>query len=73
MQRLAEQLGADIACADEAGVGSRTRSGRPWGAVGQPPKVTVSDHRGGYNVLSIVTANGDWRYSVEAQSIDGER
>ena len=43
IQRLAEKLGADIACEDEAGVGIRTRSGRPWGEVGHPPQVTVSD------------------------------
>jgi hypothetical protein len=73
MQRLAEKLGAAIAWEDEAGVGSRTRSGRPGGAVGQPPKVTVSDPRGGDNGLSIVTAHGAWRYSVEAKSIHGER
>ena len=73
MQRLAAKLGADIACEDEAGVGIRTRSGRPWGEVGQPPKVAVTDRRGGYNVLSIVTANGDLRYSLEEKRINGER
>ena len=73
MQRLAEKRGADIAFEDEAGVGIRTRSGRTWGEVGQPPKVVVSDQRGGYNVLSIVTANGDVRYSVEEKTMNGER
>jgi transposase len=73
IQRLAEKLGADIAFEDEAGVGIRTRSGRTWGEVGQPPKVVVSDQRGGYNVLSIVTANGDLRYSLEEKTINGER
>ena len=58
IQRLAEKIGADIAFEDEAGVGIRTRSGRTWGEVGHPPEVAVSDQRGGYNVLSIITATG---------------
>jgi transposase len=73
IQRLAEKRGADIAVEDEAGVGIRTRSGRPWGEVGQPPEVAVSDQRGGYNVLSIITATGEWRYSLEEKNINGER
>ena len=32
IQRLAERIGAEIAFADEAGVGLRTRAGRTWGA-----------------------------------------
>ena len=50
IQRVAATMGADIAFEDEAGVGIRTRSGRPWGKVGPPPEVAVSDRRGGYNV-----------------------
>jgi len=72
-QRLAEKMGADIAFEDEAGVGIRTRSGRTWGEVGQPPAVAVSHPRGGYNVLSIVIANGEWRDSLEEKTIHGER
>ena len=73
IQRLAAKLGADIAFEDEAGVGIMTRSGRTWGKVGQPPAVAVSDRRGGYNVLSIITATGDLRYSLEVTNINGER
>jgi len=73
IQRLAEKMGADIAFEDETGVGIMTRSGRTWGAVGQPPKVAVSDRRGGYNVLSIVTAHGELRYSLEETNINAER
>ena len=47
IQRLAQKLGADIGFEDAAGVKSMTRSGRPWGEVGQPPEGVVSDHRGG--------------------------
>ena len=73
IQRLAAKMGADIAFEDEAGVGIMTRSGRTWGKVGQPPEVAVSDRRGGYNVLSIITATGELHYSLEAKTINGER
>jgi transposase len=73
IQRLAAKMGADIGYEDEAGVGIRTRSGRTWGAVGQPPEVAASDQRGGYNVLSIITATGELRYSLKEQTINGER
>ena len=66
-------MGADIGFEDETGVGIRTRSGRTWGAVGQPPEVRISDHRGGYNVMSIITASGDLQYAVEEKNMNGER
>lgn len=73
IHRLAVKLGADIGFEDESGVGIRTRSGRTWGAVGQPPTVAVSDQRGGYNVLSIITATGDLQYALEEKDINGEQ
>ena len=73
IQRLAEKMGAEIGFEDEAGVGIQTRSGRTWGAVGQPPEVRVSDRRGGYNVLSIITAQGELQYALEQKNMNGER
>ena len=73
IQRLAQKMGAEIGFEDEAGVGIRTRAGRTWGAVGQPPQIAVSEHRGGYNVLSIIRADGDLRYSLDERSINGAR
>jgi transposase len=73
IQRLARKLGADIAFADEAGIGVRTRSGRTWGLVGEPPEIRVTDRRGGYNVLSVVTGQGQMRYSLEAGHINSAR
>jgi transposase len=73
IQKLAKKMGADIGFEDEAGVGVSTRSGRTWGVGGHPPHVTVTDRRGGYNTLSIVTAAGELRYSLEEKSINGER
>ncbi len=73
IQRLAEKLGADIAFEDEAGIGVRTRSGRTWGLVGEPPEIRVTDRRGGYNMLSAVTGQGQMRYSLEAGRINSTR
>jgi transposase len=70
VQRLAKKLGADIGFEDEAGVGIRTRYGRTWGLRGQTPIVRVCMKRGGYNVLSVVTPQGEMRYSVKEESID---
>ena len=73
IQKVAQKIGADIAFEDEAGIGVMTRSGRTWGEVGSPPKVVVSDQRGGYNVLSIVTPKGELIYDMEEKPIDGKR
>lgn len=73
IERLAAKLGADIAFEDEAGIGVSTRSGRTWGAAGQPPEIRVTDQRGGFNVLSTVTAQGQMRYATEAHTINSSR
>ena len=67
IQRLANKIGADIGFEDEAGVGIMTRSGRTWGLVGKTPVVPVSMERGGYNLLSMVTAKGGMRSSHYTQ------
>ncbi len=71
IQRLAEKLGADIGYQDEAGVGIRTRYGRTWGERGQTPIVKACMKRGGYNVMSVVTAEGTLRYSLKEGTING--
>jgi transposase len=73
IQRLAQKMGADIAFEDEAGVGIMTRHGRTWGLSGKTPIVKVSMLRGGYSVLSAVTAQGEMRYSIKDSTINGER
>ena len=73
VQRLAAKMGAEIGYEDEAGVNLQTRSGRTWGAVGHPPEVAASDQRGGYNVLSIITATGELSDALKEQTINGER
>ena len=73
IQMVAEKMGADIAFEDEAGIGIMTRSGRTWGEVNSPPTVTVNQQRGGYNMLSAITANGELIFEIEEQTIDGKR
>lgn len=73
IQKLAEKMGADIAFEDESGVGVDTRHGSTWGLKGKTPVVRVCMQRGGYNVLSIVTAQGQMSYSVQDGTINGER
>lgn len=73
IQKLAQNIGADIAFEDESGIGVMTRSGRTWGKVGSPPKVVVTDRRGGYNVLSMVTPKGELFCDIEERPIDGKR
>ena len=73
IQRLANKMGADIGFEDEAGVGVMTKHGRTWGLRGQTPIVKVSMQRGGYNVLSVVTAKGEMDYSIKDDTINGER
>jgi transposase len=73
IQRLAEKMAGDIAFEDEAGVGVMTRHGRTWGMSGKTPAIKVSMLRGGYNVLSAVTADGGLDYSIQDGTINGER
>jgi transposase len=73
IQKVAAKLGADIFFEDEAGVGIMTRSGRTWGEVNSPPTVIASDQRGGYNVLSAITAQGPTLYyAIEEESINSD-
>ncbi len=73
IERVAEKIGADIAFEDETGIGILTRSGRTWGEINSPPAVIVNRQRGGYNVLSAVTAKGTLLFAIEEKTIDGKR
>lgn len=72
IQKLAQEIGADIGFEDESWVGANTRSGHTWGLVGSPPIVRASDDRGGYHLLSMVTAQGELVYRVDERSINSE-
>lgn len=73
IQQLAKNIDADIAFEDEAGVGVMTRHGRTWGLRGKTPVVRVSMVRGGYNVLSAVTAQGSMDYLIKDGTINGSK
>lgn len=72
IQQLAAKLGADIGFQDESGVGVATRYGQTWGLRGDTPVIKVSMKRGGYNVISAITTEGEMQYSVEEGSVNGE-
>ena len=72
IQRVAEKIGADIGFQDESGVGVMTRYGRTWAPRGDTPVIKVSMKRGGYNVMSVITAEGEMRYSIKEGHINGE-
>lgn len=71
IQRLAEKMDADIGFQDESGVGIMTRYGKTWGLRGETPVIKVSMKRGGYNVMSVITAKGEMRYSIKEGNING--
>ncbi len=73
IQQVAKKIDADIAFEDEAGVGVMTRHGKTWGLRGKTPVVKVSMLRGGYNVLSAVTAQGSMDYSIVDETINGSK
>jgi len=73
IQQLAKNIDADIAFEDESGVGVMTRHGRTWGLQGKTPVVKASMQRGGYNVLSAVTAQGSMDYSIKDATINGSK
>ena len=73
IQRLAERISADIGFEDEAGIGLQSHSGKTWGKAGQTPVVPVTGKRGGCNLLSMITAEGELRFSIEDGKVDSDR
>ncbi|MCX7094069.1 MAG: IS630 family transposase [Methylobacter sp.] len=57
---------------DEPGIGIMTRYGKTWALRGETPIIQASMKRGGYNVMSVVTAEGKMRYSIKEGNINGE-
>lgn len=73
IQRLADRISADIGFEDESGIGLQVHSGKTWGEIGQTPEVSVTGKRGGYNLLSMITPEGDLRFSVKDGKVNSER
>ena len=72
IQKLAKKLDADIAFEDESGVGLSDHAGMTWGEVNHTPDVIMPQTRGGYNLLSIVTAQGELHYSIRSESTNSD-
>jgi transposase len=72
VKRYAEKTGAEIAFEDEAGVHLDAHAGRTWGARGETPEVIATGKRGKFNILSIVTPEGNMQFSLEAGNIDSD-
>jgi len=72
IQNLAKNIGADIAFEDEAGIGLQAHAGKTWGEIGHTPEVAVSGKRGGYNLLSMVTPNGEMRFSIKEGKLNSD-
>ena len=72
IQRFANKIHADIGFEDEAAVDLREHSGKTWGQRGVRPVVRVSGQRGRFNMLSVVTAQGDMRYHVTENYINSD-
>lgn len=68
----AEQAGATIYFADEAGIRSDYHAGSTWAPVGQTPVVSNTGKRFSVNMLSAVTAAGKLRFMVHEGTVTAE-
>jgi len=64
IQRLARQKKAAIFFGDEAGVRSDHHAGTTWAARGKTPVVSSTGARFGLNLISAVSAQGEFRFMV---------
>jgi transposase len=64
IRRLAQQKGAQIFFGDEAGVRSDHHAGTTWAKRGQTPVVSTTGARFGLNMISAVSAQGEFRFMV---------
>ena len=64
IRRLARKKGAQIFFGDEAGVRSDCHAGTTWAKRGQTPVVSTTGARFGLNMISAVSAQGEFRFMV---------
>lgn len=64
IRTLARQKGAQIFFGDEAGVRSDCHAGTTWAARGETPVVSTTGARFGLNMISAVSAQGEFRFMV---------
>jgi transposase len=65
----AKRAGAVIYFADEAGVRSDYHAGTTWAPCGVTPVVKATGRRFGMNVISAVSARGDFRFMVQEGTV----
>jgi len=56
--------------ADESGIRSDHHAGAKWAAIGQTPVVKATGARFGFNMLSAVNANGQFRFMTVEGSVN---
>lgn len=64
IRSLARSLKARIYFGDEAGVRSDHHSGTTWGVKGKTPVVSSTGARFGLNIISAVSAQGEFRFMI---------
>jgi transposase len=70
--RIMRLLGFTPQIADEAGVRSDFHAGTTWAPVGRPPTVKTTGRRYGLNLISAVSARGDFRFMVQEGNVTAE-
>lgn len=69
LQAEAKRVGAVIYFADEAGMRSDYHAGTTWAPCGTTPIVRATGRRFGLNMLSAVSARGDFRFMLHEGSV----
>ncbi len=69
LQAEAKRAGAVIYFADEAGLRSDYHAGTTWAPCGRTPVVKATGRRFGLNVISAVSARGDFRFMVQEGTV----
>jgi transposase len=73
IRSLAKRLRAQVFFADEAGVRSDHHAGTTWAPRGRTPVVSSTGARFGLNVISAVSAQGEFRFMVVPGRINAAR
>lgn len=64
IKKMAQRMKAQIFFGDEAGVRSDHHAGTTWGVKGETPVVSSTGARFGLNMISAVSAQGEFRFMV---------
>lgn len=68
--RQAKKQGALVMFADEAGIRSDHHAGTTWAPVGKTPVVPATGARYGLNMISAVSARGDFRFMIVEKNVN---